>query len=122
MKTLSIFTCLLALLTLTLASCGDDDGIACETRATVKDLTGLDGCGFIFELEDGTRLEPQLPAGCGFGSMAMASPDDALFNFEWRDGKVVMIDYELVPDGVSICMVGDIVKITCLTELSIQTD
>lgn len=123
MKTLSIYACLLALLTVTLASCGDDDGsIACETKATVKDLTGLDGCGFVFELEDGTRLQPELPPGCGFGSMAMAAPDDALFNFEWRDGKVVTINYELVPDAVGICMVGDIVKITCLTELSIKTE
>jgi hypothetical protein len=33
---------------------------ACSTLATVHDLRGLDGCGFVFELADGKRLEPQI--------------------------------------------------------------
>lgn len=35
-----------------------DDG--CDRHATVKNLTGLDGCGFVFELGNGSRLEPIL--------------------------------------------------------------
>jgi len=30
----------------------------CAMRATVVDLRGLDGCGFVFKLDDGTQLEP----------------------------------------------------------------
>ena len=86
----------------------------CSTRATVRDLTGFDGCGFVFELEDGTRLEPVRNMYCG--TEPFTPPvDDPLYNFEFVDGKKVTIAYELV-NAPSICMVGPSVKITCLTE------
>jgi hypothetical protein len=87
---------------------------SCSTRATVRDLTGLDGCGFVFELEDGTRLEPVRVFYCGTEPF-VAPTDDPLYNFEFADGKKVKISYEL-SNGGSICMVGPSVKITCLTE------
>ena len=42
-----------------LASCKHDDvqPESCETAATVKDYTNLDGCGFVFVLDDGQVLE-----------------------------------------------------------------
>lgn len=69
--------------------------------ATVRDLTGLDGCGFVFELKDGTRLEPS------------GTPH----NFIFTDGKKVRIVYEQKNDAMSICMVGKIVKIICIEEI-----
>ena len=93
------------------ASC--DEGV----RATVRDLTGLDGCGFVFELQDGTRLEPQRLMYCGTPPLPKEVTEDPLYNFEWVDGKQVVIAYKEVPETGSFCMVGPIVKITCLQEI-----
>jgi hypothetical protein len=77
--------------------------------ATVRDLTGLDGCGFVFELADGTRLEPYI-------SVAKEGLENPLYNFQFADGKTVWITYEEKTDVAGICMVGKIVTITCITE------
>ena len=91
----------------------------CAVEATVRNLTGLDGCGFVFELTDGTRLEPQILMYCGAMPLSSEVPNDPLYNFQFVDGKRVKISYEQV-EGASICMVGPMVKITCLTELSVS--
>ena len=93
----------------------------CSSRATVRNLAGLDGCGFVFELEDGTRLEPVRMFFCGTPPVPKEQLEDPLNNFAFIDGKKVMIDWEPV-QSVSICMVGQTVKITCLTELRSQFD
>jgi hypothetical protein len=95
-----------------------NDGV----RATVRDLTGLDGCGFVFELEDGTRLEPNRIGYCGTGPLPKEITEDPLFDFEFVDGKQVIIGYEEVEDMASICMVGPIVKIICLEEVTIDEE
>lgn len=89
----------------------------CTVEATVRDLTGLDGCGFVFELNDGTKLEPRILMYCGTPPIAPEVTNDPLYNFQFVEGKKVKISYEQV-EGASICMVGPMVKITCLTELS----
>lgn len=89
--------------------------------ATVKDLTGLDGCGFVFELADGSRLEPQMLMFCGTPPLPEEVTENPLYNFQWAEGKKVRITWEEIPDAASICMVGKIVKITCLEEIS-QTE
>jgi hypothetical protein len=86
--------------------------------ATVKDLTGLDGCGFVFELSDGSRLEPQMLGFCGTPPLPKELTENPLYDFQWVDGKIVRIKYEEITDAVSICMVGKIVKITCLEEIT----
>ncbi len=104
-----------------LVSCEEQAvGARCEITATVRDLTGLDGCGFVFELADGTRLEPQRIGYCGTPPLPKEVTEDPLYDFEFVDGKVVTIGYEEILDAASICMVGKIVKITCLSEISIQ--
>jgi hypothetical protein len=117
--TISIFFALVSLLYI---GCEDDEPVAfpCENAAlaTVKDLTGLDGCGFVFELSDGSRLEPQMLWFCGTPPLPKEITENPLYNFQWVDGKKVRIAYEEIPDAASICMVGKIVKITCLTEVS----
>jgi hypothetical protein len=116
---ISIFFALISLLYI---SCEDDEPVAitCENAAlaTVKDLTGLDGCGFVFELADGSRLEPQMLWFCGTPPLPKEITENPLYNFQWVDGKKVRIAYEEIPDAASICMVGKIVKITCLEEIS----
>jgi hypothetical protein len=89
----------------------------CNTPATVRDLTGLDGCGFVFELEDGNRLEPLRILYCGTPSAPNETKDNPLLDFEFVDGKKVMINYEILPNYGSICMVGPIVKIKCISEV-----
>jgi hypothetical protein len=81
---------------------------ACTARATIRDLTGLDGCGFVFELDNGEKIEP-LP-----GEL----PEDPLTNFEFVDGKKVFISYEPDDRWGSYCMVGLVAKITCVSEVS----
>ncbi len=72
-----------------------------EVEGIVKDYTGLDGCGFIIELENGDKLEP-------------AQVLDS--NFVFYDGQKVIFTYTELKDVGSICMVGKIVKIETIRE------
>ena len=112
--------CVFFLLALIFNQCSNDDDQTpvCSTPATVRDLTGLDGCGWVFELEDGTRLEPLRMLYCGTPPLPKEVTEDPLHNFEFVDGKKVFINYETVQTGVSICMVGPIVRITCISEVT----
>jgi len=113
---LAIFIILL----LTLNSCTQADELPtanCGTIATVRDLHGLDGCGFVFELENGTRLEPYIPA-----SNSVAEQPSPLVNFTLTDGQRVSIQYKERNDISSICMVGPIVEITCINKFNTNKD
>jgi hypothetical protein len=115
----------LSFLSLAIFACSNDEpapASTCSTAAKVRDLTGLDGCGFVFELADGSRLEPVIIGWCGTPPLSEEQLADPLNNFEWVDGKEVMIDYEPF-SAVSICMVGQSVRITCISEIDpAQTD
>ncbi|MBN2213660.1 MAG: PKD domain-containing protein [Bacteroidales bacterium] len=73
----------------------------CSLTGTVRDYTGLDGCGFLIELDNGLRLEPIL--------------QDTTFHF--RDNQRVRLSYIKRPDLMSICMAGIIAEITCIKEI-----
>jgi hypothetical protein len=75
----------------------------CDETGTIRDYTGLDGCGFVIELSDGQVLEPLFV-------------DDSTFVFE--AGKPISLSYQEVSGYASICMVGPLVHITCISELS----
>lgn len=94
--------------------------VSCDQAAfaTVRDLTGLDGCGFVFELADGTKLQPQMLGYCGTPPLPKEVTENPLYNFQWVDGKQVRIGFEEVTDAISICMVGKVVKITCIEEIN----
>ncbi len=117
---------LLFILSLLFTNCKDEQPIVitCDNAvlATVKDLTGLDGCGFVFELADGTKLEPQMLFYCGTPPLPKDVTENPLDDFQWVDGKQVRIAYEEIPEVASICMAGKIVKITCLEEVSTTTE
>lgn len=107
-------------MTMMFSACDDNlMRVSCNVgvSATVRDLTGLDGCGFVFELEDGTRLEPNRIGYCGTPPLPKEITEDPLFDFEFIDGKRVIIGFEEVDGAAGICMVGPIVKITCLEEV-----
>lgn len=95
----------------------------CTTPATVRDLSGLDGCGFVFELEDGTRLIPLVILYCGTPPLPKDMPPDPLRNFEYVDGKKVFIDYTLTQEYAGTCMAGKYASINCISsEQRIQPD
>ncbi len=123
-KLLPIF--LIALSSFSLLNCDEEQLMrtSCEdgVLATVRDLRGLDGCGFVFELVNGTRLEPQMLAFCGTPPLPKEITENPLYDFDWVDSKQVRINYEEITDAASICMVGKIVKITCLEEVHSITE
>lgn len=81
------------------ASCQKaDEAPGCGTPATVRNLTGLDGCGYVLQLDGGQRLEPHGALWQGFAK---------------SDGARVTISYEAEP-AASVCMVGTGVKLTCI--------
>jgi hypothetical protein len=81
----------------------------CNLEATVIDHTGMDGCGLLFELPDGTRLipshrtyvQPPTPA------------EDPIYHYDLKAGEKVYISYKS-EDAASACMMGDVVFITCI--------
>ena len=74
----------------------------CTTAATVRDLTGLDGCGKVLVLNNGQRLQP-------VGNVWQA--------FRATEGQKVLMDYKASPNAVNTCTVGQVVELTCIREL-----
>jgi hypothetical protein len=101
-------------LALVLFACENDNSQTCSVSATVRDLTGLDGCGFVFELENGSRLEPVRLIRCGTPDAKIEK--DPLDDFLLYDGQPVTIAYEEM-EAASICGTGKTVRITCITEV-----
>jgi hypothetical protein len=66
------------------------------------DYTGLDGCRWIIELDSGERLEP-------------VNLDQ--LDFEPADSLPVRIIYTEATDMMSICMVGEMVHISCIERM-----
>jgi hypothetical protein len=109
---------LILLLAVIFLQCDNDSVDECSTFATVRDLTGFDGCRFVFELEDGSKIEPIRPfIFCGTPPHPKKITEDPLYNFEFIDGKKVRLSYTIT-NNVSICMVGPVVKINCITDVA----
>ena len=70
-------------------------------RATVVDMTGLDGCQFLLKLEDGKKLEP-------------INLDPAYK----KDGLPVWIKYIDSKGSMSICMTGKMVRIIAIEKIN----
>ena len=116
MKTIFIS---IGLILMTLSSCDSEEvNPTCDIIATVKDYTGVDGCGFVFVDNEGNVYEPVWQWGlyCGTPPLPKEITDDPLYGFEYIDGKKISFSYEPY-DGGSICMVGKMVIVTCLQEL-----
>lgn len=68
-------------------------------KGIFKDFTGLDGCGWVIELEDKSVIEPS---------------NIADFMIIPEENKKIWLSYESAPLA-SICMVGEIVIINCIS-------
>ena len=71
-------------------------------EATLKDFTGLDGCSWVLVLDNGKKLEP--------------TNLQKFDNIKLLDGKQVLVEYKNIHNAASICMVGTIVEIICISE------
>jgi hypothetical protein len=81
----------------------------CGHNAVVKDLSGLDGCGFALQLEDGTRLIPQR-------LQYIQPPDPKLdpgYFFDFKAEERVCFDFREV-EVMDVCMAGNMVFLTCI--------
>ncbi len=76
-------------------SCSD------AVKATIVDQTGLDGCGLVLQLSNEKYLEP---------TNLLDMKTDA------KDGEKVWVSYHLAQSGGTVCMIGDIVVIDCISE------
>jgi len=92
---------ILAISTLTFASCKKNNGCSLSEKAIVKDFTDTDTCGIVFQLEDGTKLEPTNLA--------------EFAGLEYNHGDLVWISYKPA-SGASTCGIGEIVEIRCVSE------
>ncbi|MEJ1242304.1 hypothetical protein WBG78_29415 [Chryseolinea sp. T2] len=106
----------LLMLVVVLFGCNDDSVTKdCGTPATARDLTSVDGCGYAFELSDGTLLIPVFDVlYCGTPPLPKEVTEDPLYNFQFTEGRQVVIGYELRPDVATGCMGGKAARITCL--------
>ncbi len=82
-------------------SCSNTKVGSDEFKGTVTDMTGLDGCGIMIKLDNGTTLQPVvLPQG-----------------FVLQKDKKVKLRYHLLKDRMSTCMSGSIAEITSISYL-----
>ena len=74
----------------------------CNNVGTVKDFTGLDGCGMLIELKNG----------------ALLNPVKRNEHISLEDGEVITFSYKELPDMMSNCMREKMsVEITCLKKM-----
>ncbi len=72
----------------------------CETLATVKDFTGLDGCSLMIVLDNGDKFLP------------VKIKDET---FTLREGQRIKLSYKELQDVASICMAEKAsIEITCI--------
>lgn len=69
-------------------------------KGEFTNLNGLDGCGMLITLEDGKKINPV---------------NLTEFDVEAIDGKKVWIEYAVQKDMMSICMVGEMVEVKCIS-------
>lgn len=97
MKKHILFLPTLFLLTL---SC-EKNACSDSVKATFHDATGTDGCGMVIELANGKFIEPK-------------NLDE--FAIEPHHGDKIWVSYHLATNGGTICMIGDVVLIDCITK------
>ncbi|MBK6930242.1 MAG: hypothetical protein IPH12_05020 [Saprospirales bacterium] len=84
------------------SNCGDMPLCPDAVSATFKNLTGLDGCGYVLQLADGAYLEVV---------------NLSELNLTPADGMKVRVKYSPQSGMASICMVGPIVRVDCIEEV-----
>lgn len=92
----------------------DEDEVTCNTFATIKDKRGIDGCGFILQLDNGDKLEPVSDNNSQVDTQS-TGPQPSWNGITLKDGKRVKIRYQEV-SRATICMMGKPVRLTCISE------
>ena len=69
-------------------------------KATLRNYSGLDGCGWVIELSSGILLEP-------------INLDDFQGEYSMEDGAPIWINYENY-NSASICMIGQTVQVIAI--------
>ena len=88
------------LLLMVLLSCSKNE-CPRAVKGELKDYIGLDGCGFVIILENGDRIEPI---------------NLSEFDIELVNNQKIWVDYHINENlSASICMIGDIVLIDCIS-------
>ena len=88
-------------LTLCINSCNKQSECENSQSAKLVNMTGLDGCSWMIELNDGTKLEP-------------TNLND--FNINLQENQKIWIVYHTAAQMASICMHGEIVTVDCISE------
>ena len=97
-KIVALTFIVLALATL---SCNKESECDNSQRAKRVNMTGLDGCSWMIEINNGTKIEP-------------TNLND--FRINLKENKKIWVVYHTAPRMVSICMHGEIVTIDCISE------
>lgn len=104
MKKMQMFLLAAALAAVFTACKKDSDNHPCQNavEATFRDLTGLDGCGFVLELANGSRLE-------------ISNLDE--LDVTPKDSMKVRVSYGVLPNLGSVCMTGPVVRVDCIEKV-----
>lgn len=94
----------------------------CSLRATVIDATGLDGCGYLLELDNGKILQPVFKPICGTPPLPPEVTEHPLYNFQFFDGQNVLVGYEMSEFEFNTCMRGTPVNIICIKDITEEAD
>lgn len=98
-KTIIISIILFSTMLMGIGSCKKVEPCDQGVKGVFKDFTGLDGCGWVIELENDKVIEPS-----NIESFMIVPEED----------KEVWVSYESAALA-SICMVGEVVVINCIS-------
>jgi hypothetical protein len=90
-----------AFIALCINSCNKQSECKNSQSAKLINMTGLDGCSWMIELTNGTKIEP-------------TNLND--FNIDLQENQKIWIVYHTAAQMTSICMHGEIVAIDCISE------
>ncbi len=96
MKHVMIFQAVIFVSLMIFSGCAHDPLDPEHDTAYLRDFNGLDGCGWVLELNNGNYLEPQNLSD---------------FSVDLVDGNEVRIEYQLT-NNASVCMTGVVVELT----------
>lgn len=87
---------------LSITACNKNNGCPNNSeKGKIRDFTASDSCGYIIQLEDGTKLEATNLSEYPFVTL--------------EEGQLVWVKYKAA-SGASTCGLGDIVRLKCLSE------